>query len=152
MYKVFSSFKKSLITFSALIFVDQLSKYIIRTSGGFYICNKNIAFGIQIPDFLFWIFWLLIIGLLLIALYKKYFIHNTLYIILILAGAISNIIDRIYLGCIVDFIDLKFWPASIAMRSIAGWPVFNLADIFITLGAVLIIAKLIKSTDHKQSS
>ncbi|MEK7598152.1 MAG: signal peptidase II, partial [Patescibacteria group bacterium] len=45
----------------------------------------------------------------------------------ILSGALSNVIDRLYFGCVIDFIDLKFWP------------VFNLADVFITTGVILIL-------------
>lgn len=133
--------------FSGLVIIDQLSKYIIRQTGGFYICNPDIAFGINIPPIIFWAIWIVIIALLLFALYKKTIIHpparlnsakwagetgNTFYIILILAGAISNLIDRLYFGCIIDFIDLKFWP------------VFNLADVFITLGTIFILYSFIK--------
>lgn len=41
---------------------------------------------------------------------------------LIIGGAVSNIIDRIFLGAVVDFVDLRFWP------------VFNLADMAIVIG------------------
>jgi len=61
----------------------------------------------------------------------KYIIHNTSYLILIFSGALSNLIDRLHYGCIVDFIDLKFWP------------VFNLADAFITIGGIMIIIKIL---------
>ncbi len=50
---------------------------------------------------------------------------------LILAGALGNLIDRIFEGYVVDFIDLH-----------AGrhhWPFFNLADSSITIGAILLI-------------
>lgn len=141
MYEYRNSKTASILVFIILISVDQFSKYIIRlrhlVDDGFYICNKNIAFGIPIPDFLFWLFWLLIVALLLIMLYEKYPIaaspvrkYDTLFIIIILAGAISNIIDRLFFGCVIDFIDLKFWP------------VFNLADIFITIGAIMLIYSL----------
>jgi lipoprotein signal peptidase len=50
-------------------------------------------------------------------------------VLFIISGAISNIIDRIYFGCVIDFIDLRFWP------------VFNLADIYITIGAIILIKK-----------
>ena len=51
---------------------------------------------------------------------------------LILGGALGNVIDRIALGHVVDFLDFHF----------AGWhwPAFNLADSAITAGAVLLVA------------
>jgi signal peptidase II len=56
---------------------------------------------------------------------------------IILPGALGNLFDRIIhpgLG-VVDFIkmDLKFWPFN-------PWPVFNLADLFVTIGVGLMIA------------
>ena len=113
----------------ALIFADQFSKYIIRTSGGFYFCNKNIAFGLAIPSLIFWLAWLTIIVLLFFALYKKYCTCNTLPVILVLAGAISNAIDRLCFGCVIDFIDFKIWP------------LFNLADCFIVVGVIMLSIK-----------
>jgi signal peptidase II len=61
---------------------------------------------------------------------------------LILGGAVGNLIDRIFLGYIIDFIDIYYKNYH--------WPVFNLADASITLGAALFILKnffLTKNTD-----
>jgi signal peptidase II len=138
-----------IILFFVLIAIDQISKYIIRTQGGFYICNKGVAFGIQ----LYWIaVTLIIIGFFFFLFLKKQDTRNKNQIkfksqlsitknkiwnlknwllktgfTLIISGAISNIIDRIYFGCVIDFIDLRIWP------------VFNLADIYITIGAIILI-------------
>jgi lipoprotein signal peptidase len=139
-----------------LMFIDQISKYIIRHSGGFYICNPDIAFGIVIPAAWFWFLWGIIVAGIIWALglflrnkkpaYRtgrqetsnKQIINSksetsnlihALALSLILAGALSNMIDRIAWGCVVDFINVKIWP------------VFNLADSFIVLGAVLWLAK-----------
>ena len=48
-----------------------------------------------------------------------------------LGGAAGNFIDRVRLGHVVDFIDVHFWP------------VFNVADIGITCGAILVVAAII---------
>jgi len=115
-----------LLTSLTVILIDQLSKHIIRHSGGFYICNHGIAFGIMIPSELFYLAWsIIIVSILLFG--KRISGNSILPVVFILSGAASNIIDRVRFGCVTDFIDLHVWP------------VFNLADIFITLGALLII-------------
>lgn len=133
-----SVLRKNLFLFLALgglvLVSDQLSKILIRLYGGFYICNPHIAFGLKIPEVLFWILWLGIIFLIFYLLYNKKCIpHDTLYLILILSGAISNLIDRIWRGCVTDFINLGFGP------------VFNLADFFISLGAIMLITTYLKA-------
>jgi signal peptidase II len=50
---------------------------------------------------------------------------------LILGGAIGNLIDRIFVGHVIDFLDFRIWP------------VFNIADSAITVGAVIILIKCI---------
>jgi signal peptidase II len=49
---------------------------------------------------------------------------------LLIGGSLSNLVDRIHLGHVTDFIDLKFWPA------------FNLADSFIVVGVAILLAAL----------
>jgi signal peptidase II len=120
---------KCIFIFSFLVFIDQLSKYLIRLKGGFYICNPDISWGIKVNSYALIIFWTILILILLAALKSKYFVNNPLYITLILAGAVSNMLDRIYFGCVVDFINLKFWP------------IFNLADFFIVCGALFLLVR-----------
>lgn len=60
--------------------------------------------------------------------------HQTLFCLaasLIMGGALGNLVDRLRLGAVIDFIDLHA----------AGWhwPAFNLADSAITLGAILFV-------------
>jgi signal peptidase II len=133
-HKTRNKLYKILFSVSFLVAIDQLSKYIIRHGGGFYICNPNVAFGIQIPLVVFWFFWMGIISLVILEVYKsstqeELNLYKIAALVLILAGALANIIDRIVLGCVVDFIDLGFWP------------VFNLADLSISLGAVILLVK-----------
>ena len=52
-------------------------------------------------------------------------------IALVIGGAIGNLIDRLFLGSVVDFIDLYYRHQH--------WPAFNLADSAITVGALLLI-------------
>ncbi|HEX5448500.1 MAG TPA: signal peptidase II [Gaiellaceae bacterium] len=50
---------------------------------------------------------------------------------LLIGGSLSNLVDRIRLGHVTDFIDFKYWPA------------FNLADSFIVLGVLILVAALV---------
>jgi len=52
--------------------------------------------------------------------------------ILILSGALGNLIDRLRLSYVIDFIDVRIWP------------VFNIADSSITIGTILILISFIK--------
>ncbi|MBF0479418.1 MAG: signal peptidase II [Candidatus Omnitrophica bacterium] len=54
---------------------------------------------------------------------------------LILGGAIGNLIDRIFYGYVIDFIDFRVWP------------VFNIADSAITIGAVIIVLKCLRTSE-----
>ncbi|MBU2028704.1 signal peptidase II [Patescibacteria group bacterium] len=129
-------FRKKLLWFffsgGLVLISDQLSKILIRLHGGFYICNPYIAFGLKIPEFLFWIFWCGIIFSLFYFLHKKCALFDTFCLTLILSGALSNLIDRLWIGCIIDFIQLGFGP------------IFNPADFFISLGVIMLITAHIK--------
>ena len=68
--------------------------------------------------------------LLIIALINKdKFIQISL--LFISGGAIGNAIDRIYFGGVIDFIDFFLYNFH--------WPAFNLADVFITIGVILLL-------------
>ncbi len=91
--------------------------------------NDGLIFGFDLP---LWGIYALTAGILLLGVYTV--IENKLWqkkshlfpLALILAGAIGNLIDRIRLGYVVDFIQV-YW-----------WPTFNLADIFIVIGVFLL--------------
>ena len=57
-------------------------------------------------------------------------------LLIILSGAISNIIDRILNGYVIDFIYLNY-------RGLY-WPAFNFADIYITLGIMMILSSFFR--------
>ena len=52
---------------------------------------------------------------------------------MVIGGALGNVIDRIRLGAVYDFLDVHV--------GIHHWPAFNLADSFICIGAVLIVCE-----------
>lgn len=50
---------------------------------------------------------------------------------LVIGGSVSNLLDRVRLGYVTDFLDLRYWPA------------FNLADSFIVIGVVILLTALV---------
>jgi len=63
---------------------------------------------------------------------------------LILGGAIGNLIDRVYDGAVIDFIEM----------GVAGhwWPVYNVADIAVTVGAVLLLLHLLTASRREDAT
>ena len=122
--KMGNGLAKDGIRILVLIFLDQISKQVVRFQGGLYVCNSGIAFGMGKFNFLFWIFWSGIMFFLTQLYFKKNkdCFWSKISLIIIFSGAFSNALDRFFWGCVIDFIDFKIWP------------IFNLADIFITLG------------------
>lgn len=126
-----------------IILLDQLIKYLIskymRPSQSIpliknflyltYIKNTGAGFGILKGSNTILIFTsLIIIGIILFyfdRIIKEKPIH--IPIALILGGAIGNLIDRLFLGYVIDFIDFRVWPT------------FNLADSCITIGALWLV-------------
>lgn len=133
-----------IIMVSALLiaFIDQLFKILaginfqkpFQIFQGFsltYEENIGIAWSIPVPHEI--LIPLNIILLVAIPVYASRildFRFRTTQIILALlvGGALGNIFDRLLRGFVIDFI------------SIGWWPVFNLADIFLTVGVLLTIA------------
>jgi signal peptidase II len=118
-YNLQSIFKFSIFKIIFFVVVDQLSKFVAVNFGLDIVKNRGIAFSI-LSDI-----HPVLIGLILLVLLK--YIRENIWPVLIFAGGVSNLIDRIRFGYVVDFIDIKFWP------------VFNLADVFITIGVLGIL-------------
>jgi len=57
---------------------------------------------------------------------------------LVIGGSVSNLVDRVRLGHVTDFLDFKFWPA------------FNLADTFIVVGVAILLLTLV-ATERRPS-
>lgn len=131
------------LTALIVLALDQVSKFLIRANmspgqsipedGLFritYVTNTGGVFGI-LSNQAFLILLTTVIGIAAILLYSRYPIFNRILVRialgLLLGGALGNLIDRLSLGWVVDFIDLGFWP------------VFNLADSAIVLGVILLL-------------
>jgi len=59
---------------------------------------------------------------------------------LVIGGSVSNLADRVRLGYVTDFLDLRYWPA------------FNLADSFIVIGVGILLVALLLAEREPQSS
>ena len=115
----------------------------------FLVWNKGIGFGLfsfdqnyiynGITIFIF------IINLIIVYLIYKEKSPKTYFFAMILGGSSGNLFDRYYYSAVPDFIDLNYKGYH--------WFIFNVADIFITLGIIcLILAELInyeKQNDKK---
>ena len=135
---------KILFVSAIMVLADQISKIVVRNTMSLYesipvipeffhltyVTNDGMAFGINFPlgiyvfsaisiiftGFLFWYLWSI----------KDDEIVVRTGVALILAGAIGNLIDRIFLGEVVDFLDFMIGDFH--------WYVFNLADSCVTVG------------------
>ena len=146
----------SLVSGLAVIFLDQLSKYIIQAkipAQGIFLVNSDslkialtpasnayLAFGVKASPYLVCLLFILVFGLLafwMISLHKNNNQTNLLLVMFVLNAAVSNFIDRIRLGGVYDFISLSFKNFS--------WPIFNLADTVITICVVYLLIETIKN-------
>ena len=146
--------KKNLLSFFLIIIIfciDRVSKLLIIQSSSSYgevninvnsylnlnlIWNDGIAFGLLSFDqnlyynILTIFIFLIILVIIWLMLNSKGF--EQLSFILIIGGSLGNIFDRFYYSAVPDFIDIHF--------NNYHWFIFNVADIFITLGILFLIS------------
>lgn len=143
-----------------VLFLDQLTKQLVQNSmhlhqqidviGEYvrltYIHNKGAAFGISVGDYSRYIFMGLSV-LALGALAAMYWYTpaadkvRLTAIALICGGAIGNLIDRFRSeDGVVDFMDVGI--------GVTRWPVFNVADVAVTAGAIILALSLWKEEQH----
>ena len=138
---------------SFIFTIDRLSKiYILKyfelNSSEIYLTsflnlilvwNKGIGFGLLSFEgnvvYNFITFFIFIVILILFVVGVKYDQKNGYFYMIIIGGALGNLYDRIYYYSVPDFIDFHLGDFH--------WFVFNVADIFITIGIFcLIIAEI----------
>lgn len=96
-----------------------------------YVENRGMAFGLLADNR--WIFMIISVVLLAVILFMiKYSqINHVLFLVslaMIFGGGIGNMLDRIFLGYVVDFAEVTF----------IDFPVFNIADSVVVVGAILL--------------
>lgn len=138
-----------ILTIIALIVIDQISKYLalnnLANIGSIpiienifhltYVENRGAAFGMFQNNQIVFIIVALVASIVgLYYIYKKKLnLLGNISIVLIISGAIGNLIDRVRLGFVVDYFDFRFiWDY-----------VFNVADIFVVVGTILLCIYII---------
>jgi signal peptidase II len=131
----------------AALIADQLTKQVVVSQLAFgdsievagplsihHVRNSGIAFGL----FSTWASAVTILTACAVAWMLGYFAragagHPVLPVALglLIGGSAGNLVDRLRLGHVTDFLDLRYWPA------------FNLADTFIVIGVGILLAALI---------
>jgi signal peptidase II len=131
----------------AALFADQLTKHVVASQvplddevqvvGPFsihHVQNSGVAFGLFASATAI----VIVLTTIAIAWMVGYFAksgarHPLLPVAvgLLIGGSVSNLADRVRLGHVTDFLDLRYWPA------------FNLADSFIVIGVAMLLGALV---------
>lgn len=133
--------RRELAVIALLVVLDIASKHIMKAAlvkGPIkllpffwlsYVENTGGAFGFMQGKTLWFIVFTLVL-LIAMLVSKKEIVQYGKYAyagyVLIIAGAIGNFADRIFLGYVIDFLDFRIWP------------VFNFADSYISVGVILV--------------
>ena len=145
--------KKHLVDFSVIIFIfliDRISKLLIINSPETYeqfgisitpflnfnlIWNEGIAFGLfSFDEKLYYnllTIFIIFVTLIILWLMLKSKGLEKLGFLMIIGGSLGNLYDRLFYSAVPDFIDFHF--------NNFHWFIFNVADIFICLGVILLI-------------
>ena len=150
--------KKIIISFVIVLFIfflDRITKIIILNIADeagkvdiyvnyflnlYLVWNKGIGFGLlsfnEISFYNAITFFIILINFIIIYLIYIEKGVKTYFLLAILGGSFGNLFDRIYYNAVPDFIDLNYKAYH--------WFIFNVADIFISLGIIcLILAEII---------
>lgn len=144
MRAVFSSaYVRAGLVLALVLALDQLTKHLVAHSivPGEHLAvlpgiqlvhtsNHGVAFGLEAGN---QVLVTVLVGLALLGLLAYFATHASRPLIwlatgLLLGGALGNLLDRIHSGSVVDFVQLPL-----------GWPPFNLADVSIVLGVLLLL-------------
>jgi signal peptidase II len=157
------SFSRISVIFFILVGLDQLSKILITSAldegasisllpflDFTLIFNTGIAFSL-FDDNGVWGRWFLVVLVALVLIYlakillkeKNLSSHESLALVLIFCGGVGNLIDRIFLGYVVDFIHVFYQNYS--------FYIFNFADSYITIGVTLYLIYILFVGENKEA-
>ena len=142
--------------FFVLVAFDLLSKKIVFDSIDLHtfisltffldlthIHNFGISFGLfsgLISPWLLIIIGLLVVGFIFYLMKSASDMFEEWSFLIIISGALSNIIDRIFNGYVIDFIYFHY--------KYFFWPAFNFADIYITIGIIMIVINILRKINN----
>ena len=145
-----------------IVIIDQISKKIIigmifnpyrviEVTSFFNLVpvyNTGISFGLfnTGSELGRWILVLVAIALIIVLfiwLFRTKSVYVVICLVLVLGGALSNLVDRIIIGAVIDFLDFHLLGFH--------WPAFNLADSCIVVGALLLLYKSLYVPNPKRS-
>ena len=157
------NFMKKIIVIVLIFFLDRISKFYLlelETSGtevDFYVFsflnlylvwNTGIAFGLVSLEannyYHVLTGFILVINLILIYFLSKEKGINAYLLALIIGGSLGNLVDRIYYFAVPDFIDIHVGNFH--------WFIFNIADIFITIGIIGLMIAILLEKDKSLSN
>ena len=111
-----------------------------------HIHNFGISFGLfsgLISPWLLIIVGLLVVGFIFYLMNSASDTFEEWSLLIIISGALSNIIDRIFNGYVIDFIYFHYKDFF--------WPAFNFADIYITIGIIMIVINILRKINNSIS-
>lgn len=116
----------SFFLFLGLISIDQVSKiFVFQFFPRWVTCNPGGSWGVPISaPILILVTIGILVGMISIQWKQR---GSVLAFVFIISGGVGNLIDRLMNGCVIDFI------------SVASFPLFNIADILLSLGCIFLL-------------
>ncbi len=152
--------KKTYIIAVLVLIIDQVSKSLIEI---FFKLNESV---VVIKDFFYitvahntggaWSifsdhsYFFIVASVIAIVLLIKFMfgfknnLRNNIAFACLFGGIFSNLADRIFLGYVRDFLDFKIFGYD--------YPIFNIADVTIVIGVILLIVAVIKGEDKRDKN
>ncbi len=134
-----------------LLFIDQIIKLLIDFNLdfkntinllSFFSITKLYNYGISfsfLNGSIYFIIILSILALTYLLYLKKEFIYSVFInkgLLLIFIGGVGNLIDRVHYGYVIDYLKIDLFDIN--------FPIFNLADVIVSLGFILVIVGILK--------